>query len=42
MLSDLAVSGKTDDGNIFADITTRLTPTDGINDNDVNMIGSAV
>lgn len=38
MLSDLAVSGKTDDGNIFADVATRLTPTDGMFDNDVNMI----
>lgn len=38
MLSDVAVSGKTDDGNIFADVATRLTPTDGIHDNDVNMI----
>jgi len=39
MVSDLAVSGKTDDGNIFADVATRLTPTDGINDDNVNMIG---
>ncbi|MNK03579.1 SusD family protein [compost metagenome] len=38
MLSDVAVSSKTDDGNIFADVATRLTPTDGIFDNDVNMI----
>ena len=38
MLSDVAVSGKTDDGNIFADVSTRLTPTDGIHNNDVNMI----
>ncbi|SMD02047.1 RagB/SusD family nutrient uptake outer membrane protein [Pedobacter africanus] len=38
MLSDVAVSGKTDDGNIFADVATRLTPTDGMFDNDVNMI----
>ncbi|MEI6950634.1 RagB/SusD family nutrient uptake outer membrane protein [Paraflavisolibacter sp. H34] len=28
MFSDLAVAGKTDDGNILADIATRLTPTD--------------
>ena len=28
MLSDVAVSGKTDDGSIFADVATRLTPTD--------------
>jgi len=28
MFSDVAVAGKTDDGNIFADIATRLTPTD--------------
>jgi hypothetical protein len=38
MLSDVAVSAKTDDGNIFADVATRLTPTDGMFDNDVNMI----
>ena len=38
MLSDIAVSGKTDDGNIFADVSTRLTPTDGSYDNDINMI----
>jgi tetratricopeptide (TPR) repeat protein len=28
MFSDVAVASKTDDGNIFADIGTRLTPTD--------------
>jgi hypothetical protein len=28
MFSELAVHAKTDDGNIFADIATRLTPTD--------------
>ena len=28
MFSDMDVAGKTDDGNIFADIATRLTPTD--------------
>lgn len=28
MFSELAVASKTDDGNIFADIATRLTPTD--------------
>ncbi|MXV16759.1 RagB/SusD family nutrient uptake outer membrane protein [Hufsiella ginkgonis] len=28
MFSDVAVASKTDDGNIFADIATRLTPTD--------------
>lgn len=28
MFSDMAVAAKTDDGNIFADIATRLTPTD--------------
>lgn len=28
MFSDVAVAGKTDDGNILADIATRLTPTD--------------
>lgn len=39
MLSDVAVSGKTDDGNIFADVSTRLTPYDGMFNNDVNMIG---
>lgn len=38
MLSDIAVSGKTDDGNIFIDVATRLTPTDGMHDNNVNMI----
>lgn len=38
MLSDLAVSGKTDDGNIFADVATRLTPTNGLLQNDVNML----
>lgn len=38
MLSDMAVSGKTDDGGIFADVATRLTPTDGMYTNDVNMM----
>ncbi|MFC6099175.1 RagB/SusD family nutrient uptake outer membrane protein [Olivibacter domesticus] len=38
MLSDLAVSGKTDDGNVFADVATRLTPTDGMHDNPINTI----
>lgn len=38
LMSDLAVSGKTDDGNIFADVATRLTPTDGLQQNDVNML----
>ncbi|RZJ91457.1 MAG: RagB/SusD family nutrient uptake outer membrane protein [Chryseobacterium sp.] len=38
MLSDIGVSAKTDDGNIFADVATRLTPLDGMFDNDVNMI----
>lgn len=28
MFTDVAVAGKTDDGGIFADIATRLTPTD--------------
>jgi hypothetical protein len=28
MFSDVAVASKTDDGNIFIDIATRLTPTD--------------
>ncbi len=28
MFSEMAVHAKTDDGNIFADIATRLTPTD--------------
>ena len=28
MFSEVAVAAKTDDGNIFADIATRLTPTD--------------
>lgn len=39
MLSDIGVSAKTDDGNIFADVSTRLTPTNSINDDVVNMIG---
>lgn len=38
MLSDLAVSGKTDAGTIFADVATRLTPTDGAFDNNINSI----
>ncbi|MFT4153109.1 RagB/SusD family nutrient uptake outer membrane protein [Parafilimonas sp.] len=38
MLSDLAVAGKTDDGAIFADVATRLTPSDGLYENDVNML----
>lgn len=38
MLSDIGVSGKTDDGNIFADVSSRLTPTDGAYDNNVNSI----
>lgn len=38
MLSDIAVSGKTDAGTIFADVATRLTPTDGAYDNNVNSI----
>lgn len=34
MMSDLAVASKTDDGAIFADVATRLTPADGLyNDN---------
>lgn len=34
MMSDVAVASKTDDGAIFADIATRLTPADGLyNDN---------
>ena len=37
MLSDLAVSGKTDDGAIFADVATRLTLTEDFG-LDVNMI----
>jgi hypothetical protein len=39
MMSDMAVAGKTDDGAIFADIATRLTPSDGLYQNDVNMLG---
>lgn len=39
MMSDLAVASKTDDGAIFADVATRLTPADGLYDNDVNMLG---
>lgn len=38
LMSDMAVAGKTDDGNIFADIATRLTPSDGMYQNDVNML----
>lgn len=38
MMSDIGVSGKTDDAGIFADVSTRLTPTSGINLDDVNMI----
>lgn len=34
MMSDVAVASKTDDGAIFADVATRLTPADGLyNDN---------
>jgi hypothetical protein len=39
MMSDLAVAGKTDDGAIFADVATRLTPADGLYNNDVNCLG---
>lgn len=39
MFSDMAVASKTDDGNIFADIATRLTPTNGMEQGDVNMLG---
>ncbi len=38
MFSDLAVAGKTDDNAIFADIATRLTPTDAIENNNTNRI----
>lgn len=38
MMSDIGVSSKTDDAAIFADVSTRLTPTSGINLDDVNMI----
>lgn len=38
LMSDMAVAGKTDDGNIFADVATRLTPSDGLYQNDVNML----
>lgn len=39
MMSELAVTGKTDDGSLFADIATRLTPTDGLHQDDINMLG---
>jgi len=38
MLSDIGVSSKTDDGSIFADVATRLTPTSGMSQDDINMI----
>lgn len=38
MMSDLDVTGKTDDGSLFADVATRLTPTDGLHQDDVNML----
>ncbi|MDR1369191.1 MAG: RagB/SusD family nutrient uptake outer membrane protein [Dysgonamonadaceae bacterium] len=38
MFSDLAVASKTDDGGIFVDIATRLTPTGGAQDGDQNRI----
>lgn len=38
MFSDLAVASKTDDDAIFADISTRLTPTNGIDNNNTNRI----
>ncbi|MGE4587635.1 MAG: RagB/SusD family nutrient uptake outer membrane protein, partial [Mangrovibacterium sp.] len=38
MFSDLAVAGKTDDGNIFIDIATRLTPSDGLHNNNTNRL----
>lgn len=36
MYSDLNVAGKTDQSTIFADIATRLTPTDGLANDEVN------
>lgn len=41
MYSDLNVAGKTDQSTIFADIATRLTPTDGMggDDSEVNQLG---
>lgn len=38
MFSDLAVAAKTDDGAIFADIATRLVPTDGMKNDNTNRI----
>ena len=38
MYSDLNVAGKTDQSTIFADIATRLTPTDGMEQGEVNML----
>lgn len=41
MYSDLNVAAKTDQSTIFADIATRLTPTDGLggDDSEVNQLG---
>lgn len=41
MYSDLNVAGKTDQSTIFADIATRLTPTDGLggDGDEVNQLG---
>lgn len=38
MMSDLDVTGKTDDGSLFADVATRLTPTDGLHQDNINML----
>lgn len=38
MMSDLMVAAKTDDGNIFADPATRLTPTNGFHNNNTNRL----
>lgn len=38
MYSDLNVAGKTDQSTIFADIATRLTPTDGLEQGEINML----
>ncbi|MDL2213811.1 RagB/SusD family nutrient uptake outer membrane protein [Bacteroides sp. OttesenSCG-928-N06] len=38
MMSDLMVAAKTDDGNIFADIATRLTPTNGFHNDNINRL----
>lgn len=38
VMSDLMVSGKTDDSNIFIDVATRLTPQAGLNNDNTNRL----